>query len=164
MPLVYEELRQLAHNYIQRDSTDHRPQATTLVREAYSRMVDDKSVTWKGRAHFYGIAARLLRRILVEHGRVDHGAKRGGLAQKVAQDGARDLPGKNGPTLAAFNRALEGFGEIYPRKSQVVELKFFGALHTREISEVLEVSQETILRDWNFAKLWLYRELNGNAA
>jgi RNA polymerase sigma factor (TIGR02999 family) len=164
MPLVYEELRQLANNYMQRERTDHRPQTTRPVHEAYLRMVDDKSVTWKDRAHFYGIAARLLRRILVEHGRIHRVAKRSGLVQKVALDGARDLPGKNGPALAPFNHALESFEQIYPRKSEVVELKFFGGLNTREISEVLGISEETVLRDWNFAKLWLYRELNGNAA
>jgi RNA polymerase sigma factor (TIGR02999 family) len=164
MPLVYEELRQLAHNYIERERAGHRPQTTTPIREAYSHMVDDKSVTGQDRAHFYGIAARLLRRILVEHGPIGHAAQRGGFAQKTVPDGVRRLPGKNGPAFAAFNRALESFEEIYPRKSQVVELKFFGGLHTKEISEVLEVPKETVLRDWNFAKLWLYRELNGNGA
>jgi RNA polymerase sigma-70 factor (ECF subfamily) len=165
MPLVYEELRQLAHNYIQPVRPGRRPpQTTTPVREAYLRMVDDKSLTWKDRAHFYGIAARLLRRILVEQGRIHTVPKRSGLAQKVALNGARDLPGKNGFALAAFNQALESFEQIYPRKSEVVELKFFGGLNTREISEVLGISEETVLHDWNFAKLWLYRELNGNAA
>jgi RNA polymerase sigma factor (TIGR02999 family) len=164
MPLVYEELRQLAHNYMQQERADHRPQTTTPVREAYLRMVDDKSLTWKDRAHFYGIAARLLRRILVEQGRIQPVAKRSGLAQKVALNGARDLPGRNGFALAAFNHALESFEQIYPRKSEVVELKFFGGLNTKEISEVLGISEETVLRDWNFAKLWLYRELNGNGA
>src|SRR6266850_7948621 len=113
MPLVYEELRQLAHNYIQPERADHRPQTTTPVREAYLRMVDDKSLTWKDRAHFYGIAARLLRRILVEHGCIQPVAKRNGLSQKVALNGARDLSGKNGPALAAFNQALESFEQIY---------------------------------------------------
>jgi RNA polymerase sigma-70 factor (ECF subfamily) len=162
MPLVYEELHLLAHNYMRRERSHHRPKTTTPVREAYLRMVDGKSVTWKDRAHFYGIAARLLRRILVEDGRIHHAAKRGALAQKVAMNGARDLPGRNGTALAAFNRALESFEQIYPRKSEVVELKFFGGLNTKEISEVLEISEEAVLRDWNFAKLWLYRELNGN--
>ena len=164
MPLVYEELRQLAHTYMQGEGANHRPRRTKPVHEAYLRMVDDKSVTRKDRAHFYGIAARLLRRILVEHGYIHQAVKRGGLAQKVALNGARDLPGKNGAGLAAFNHALESFEQIYPRKSEVVELKFFGGLNTKEISEVLEISEETVLRDWNFAKLWLYRELNGNAA
>lgn len=162
MPLVYEELCQVARNYMERERANHRPQTTTPVHEAYLRMVDDKSATQKDRARFYGIAARLLRRILV--GRIQHAAKHGRFAQKVAPNGVGELPGKNAPALAAFNRALESFEEIYPRKSQVVELKFFGGLHTREISEVLEVSEETVLRDWNFAKLWLYRELDGNAA
>ena len=163
MPLVYEELRRLTPNYMEPERAGRKPQKTTPVHEAYLRMVDGKSVTWKDRAHFYGIAARLLRRILVEHGRIHH-VKRGRFAPKVALNGARDLPGKNGAGLAAFNHALESLEQIYPRKSEVVELKFFGGLNTKEISEVLEISEETVLRDWNFAKLWLYRELNGNAA
>jgi RNA polymerase sigma factor (TIGR02999 family) len=164
IPLVYEELRLLAGNYMQYQRAGRTPQKIAPIHEAYLRLVDHKSVTRQDRAHFYGVAARLLRQILVQHARSHRPAKPGGLGQKVAVNGACDLPEKNGTALAAFNRALESFEEIYPRKSQVVELRFFGGLHTREISEVLEVSEETVLRDWNFAKLWLYRELNGNAA
>jgi RNA polymerase sigma factor (TIGR02999 family) len=164
IPLVYRELRILADNYMQPERAGRTSKATNPLREAYSRMVNREGATRKGRAHFYRIAARLLRRILVEYVGTYQAAKRDRPGPKVPLNGTRDLPGKNGAPLAAFNRALEKFDEIYPRKSQVVELKFFGGLNGKEISQVLEVSEETVLRDWNFAKLWLYRELNGNAA
>lgn len=123
--------------------------------EAYLRMVNEKSMTWKDRAHFYGIAARLMRRILVDHARAHNAAKRGGHEQNFTLDEARDLPAP-GPTDLV---ALENFAKTYPRKSEVVELKFFGRLETNEIAEVLQISQKTVLRDWSFAKLWLCREL-----
>lgn len=163
IPLVYRELRLLAGNYLQPERADRTSKATPL-REAYSRMVNGEGGTCKDRAHFYRIAAGLLRRILVEYVRTHQAAKRDRRGTKVPLNGTRDLRERNGAPLAAFNQALEKFDEIYPRKSQVVELKFFGGLNAKEISEVLEVSEETVLRDWNFAKLWLYRELNGNAA
>lgn len=164
MPLVYEELRRLARNYLGRERADHTLQATALVHEAYLRLVDDNSVTWKDRAHFYGIAARLMRRILVDHARAHNAAKRGGLEQKVTLDEARDLPMKEAIELVALDGALENFARTYPRKSEVVELKFFGGLDMKEISKVLDVSEKTVLRDWNFAKLWLCRELGAHAA
>lgn len=164
MPLVYEELRRLARSYLQRERADHTLQATALVHEAYLRLIDDEAVTWKDRAHFYGIAARLMRRILVDHARAHNAAKRGGLEQKVTLDEARDLPTKEAVELVALDAALESFAQTYPRKSEVVELKFFGGLDMKEISKVLEVSEKTVLRDWNFAKLWLCRELNEHAA
>jgi RNA polymerase sigma factor (TIGR02999 family) len=164
MPLVYEELRRLARNYIARERADHTLQATALVHEAYLRMVDEKRVSWQNRAHFYGMAARLMRRILVDHARAHNAAKRGGLEQKLILDEARDLPTKNAVELVALDGALENFAHTYPRKSEVVELKFFGGLDTKEISEVLRISEKTVLRDWNFAKLWLCRELNEHAA
>lgn len=164
MPLVYEELRRLARNYLQRERADHTLQATALVHEAYLRMVDDKDVGWKDRAHFYGIAARLMRQILVDHARAHNAAKRGGLEQKLMLDEARDLPVKNGVELVALDSALENFARTYPRKSEVVELKFFGGMDVKEISEVLHVSEKTVLRDWSFAKLWLCRELSQHAA
>ena len=164
MPLVYEELRRLARNYIARERADHTLQATALVHEAYLRMVDEKRVSWQNRAHFYGIAARLMRRILVDHARAHNAAKRGGLEQKLSLDEARDLPTKNAVEIIALDGALENFARTYPRKSEVVELKFFGGLDTKEISEVLQVSEKTVLRDWSFAKLWLCRELNEHAA
>jgi RNA polymerase sigma factor (TIGR02999 family) len=159
MPLVYEELRRLAREYIRRERADHTLQATALVHEAYLRMVDEKTLTWKDRAHFYGIAARLMRRILVDHARAHNAAKRGGLEQKLALDEARDLPAPGPTDLVALDGALESLAKTYPRKSEVVELKFFGGLEANEIAEVLQVSKKTVLRDWSFAKLWLCREL-----
>jgi RNA polymerase sigma factor (TIGR02999 family) len=164
MPLVYEELRRLARNYLARERGDHTLQATALVHEAYLRLVDERQLTWKDRAHFYGIAARLMRRILVDHARAHNAAKRGGLEQKLSLDETRELAAKGEVDLVELNRALEDFARDYPRKSEVVELKFFGGLDAKEISEVLQVSQKTVLRDWNFAKLWLCRALSQNAA
>jgi len=160
MPLVYDELRRLAREYIRRERADHTLQATALVHEAYLRMVDEKNVTWKDRAHFYGIAARLMRRILVDHARAHNAAKRGGLERKFTLDEARDLPAPGPTDLVALDGALENFAKTYPRKSEVVELKFFGGLEANEIAEVLHVSEKTVLRDWSFAKLWLCRELS----
>jgi len=164
MPLVYEELRRLARNYLRRERTDHTLQATALVHEAYLRMVDDGQASWKDRAHFYGVAARVMRRILVEHARAHNAAKRGGLQQKLELDEARALPSNQPVDLIALDGALESLAHAYPRKSEVVELKFFGGLEAKEISEVLQVSEKTVLRDWNFAKLWLCRALSENAA
>jgi RNA polymerase sigma factor (TIGR02999 family) len=163
MPLVYEELRRLARNYLARERPDHTLQATALVHEAYLKLVDDDRANWQNRAHFYAIAARLMRRILVDHARAHNAAKRGGLAQKLSLDEARELPTKGAVELVELDGALESFAQTYPRKSEVVELKFFGGLGVKEISEVLHVSEKTVLRDWNFAKLWLCRELS-NAA
>ena len=163
MPLVYEELRRLARGYLARELGDHTLQATALVHEAYLRLVDETRVNWKNRAHFYGMAARLMRRILVDHARAHNAAKRGGLEQKVILDEAHELQTKCAVELVALDGALESFAQDYPRKSEVVELKFFGGLDAKEISEVLQVSEKTVLRDWNFAKLWLCRALTQNA-
>lgn len=160
MPLVYEELRRLARDYLRRERGDHTLQATALVHEAYLRLVDDKAVNWQSRAHFYGIAARLMRRILVDHARAHNAEKRGGLAPKFSLDEARALACEGTADLLAVDGALKDFAELYPRKGEVVELKFFGGLETREISELLHVSEKTVLRDWSFAKLWLCRALS----
>ena len=164
MPLVYEELRRRARDYLRRERSDHTLQPTALVHEAYLRMVDDKSVSWESRAHFYGIAARVMRRILVDHARSHNSQKRGGLAQKFSLDEARALPCESTDDILAIDGVLQNFAKTYPRKSEVVELKFFGGLETKEISEVLQISEKTVLRDWNFAKLWLCRALNEDAA
>ena len=163
MPLVYDELRQLARGYLQRERSDHTVKATALVHEAYLHMVDDSQTCWKDRAHFYGIAARVMRQILVDHARAHNAAKRGGMEQELSLDEVRDLPAGNGVDLVALDGALESFAQMYPRKSEVVELKFFGGLDTKEISEALQVPENTVLRDWNFAKLWLCRALSENA-
>jgi RNA polymerase sigma factor (TIGR02999 family) len=164
MPLVYEELRRLARRYLAYERADHTLQATALVHEAYLRLADGTRLTWKDRAHFYGIAARMMRQILVDHARVHNAAKRGGLQQKVTLEEARELPAEGEVDLVELDGALQTFAKDYPRKSEVVELKFFGGLDAKEISEVLKISEKTVLRDWNFAKLWLCRALSENGA
>ncbi len=160
MPLVYGELRRLARAYLRREREDHTLQPTALVHEAYLRLVNRSEMTWQDRAHFYGIAARLMRQILVDHARAHNAKKRGGLEQKVVLDEALDLPAKGTLDLLALDGALQSFARSYPRKSEVVELKFFGGLEAAEIAEILRVSPKTVLRDWSFAKLWLCRELD----
>jgi RNA polymerase sigma factor (TIGR02999 family) len=163
MPLVYEELRRHAADCLRRERGDHTLQATALVHEAYLRLADQTRLEWKDRAHFYAIAARVMRRILVDHARAHNAAKRGGLAQKLSLDEARQLPANTEVDLVELDDALQRFAKDYPRKSEVVELKFFGGLDAKDIAEVLQVSEKTILRDWNFAKLWLCRALSQDA-
>ena len=161
MPLVYDELRRLARDYLRRERAGHTLQPTALIHEAYLRMVDQTRVSWQNRAHFFGSAARAMRRILVDHARTQQAAKRGGGAPKVSLDEAATVAAPSGDTdLVALDGALQSLAVSYPRQSEVVELKFFGGLEAREIAEVLQVSEKTILRDWNFAKLWLQRELS----
>jgi RNA polymerase sigma-70 factor (ECF subfamily) len=159
IPLLYEKLRQLMLGYFHRERSDHILQPTPPVHEAYLRMVDEKETSWKDRAHFYGIAARVMRRILVDRARAHNGASRG----RVEEKPSLDLPTNGAVGLVALDDALKSFARIYPRKCEVVELKFFGGLDTNEISEVLQVSEETVLRDWNFSKLWLFRALSDAA-
>ncbi|MEP6957073.1 MAG: ECF-type sigma factor, partial [Chthoniobacterales bacterium] len=156
--------RRRARDYLRGERVDHTLQATALVHEAYLRLVDDTGLTWQNRAHFYAIAARLMRRILVDHARARNTNKRGGLVLKFSLEEAQALPCENSPDLLALDGVLQNFARTYPRKSEVVELKFFGGLETKEISEVLHVSEKTVLRDWSFAKLWLCRALNEEAA
>lgn len=159
MPLVYEELRWRAAEYLRHERPDHTLQATALVHEAYLKLVDQSRATWKSRAHFCTVAAGLMRRILVQHAREHNREKRGGKLEKLYLDETRELSCKRQPELVALDDALRGFAATYPREGMVVELKFFGGLEANEIAEVLDVSQKTVLRDWNFAKLWLRREL-----
>jgi RNA polymerase sigma-70 factor (ECF subfamily) len=159
MPLVYGELRRVAQNYLSRERSDHTLQATALVHETYLRLVDQTRVTWQSRAHFCGVAAKLMRRILLEHARAHMAAKRGGGLQKIYLDETRELAQEHAPDLIALDDALKNFAQVYPREGQVVELKFFGGMDTKAIAEVLKVSTKTISRDWNFAKVWLCREL-----
>ena len=161
MPLLYPELRQLVRQYIQAGPSDSRAPVIQPIHEAFSRMVNSK-VARPDRAHFYAIAARLMRRILVEEGG-SHDRNGSSVAHEATISAADDLPRESGAALAALDRALERFAQVYPRESDVVELKFFGGLKMRDISEVLNVSETTVLRDWNFARLWLYRELRENA-
>ncbi len=165
MPLVYEELRRVARAYLRRERKDHTLQATALVHEAYLRLVDDAKASWKDRAHFYGIAARLMRQILLQHARTHRAEKRGGAGQiRISLDEAPEPAADCAINLIALDEALEGLTKIYPRKSKVVELKFFGGMEAKQISEMLQVSEKTVARDWNFARLWLSRELSKDAA
>ena len=163
-PLVYEELRRRAAEYLRRERPDHTLQATGLVHEAYLKLVDQSRATWKNRAHFGSVAASVMRRILVQHARAHNAEKRGGKLEKLYLDETRELACERAPELVALDDALKTFATTYPREGNVVELKFFGGLEANEIAEVLNVSAKTVLRDWNFAKLWLCRELNEHAA
>ena len=164
MPLVYEELRQQAAAYLRHERPDHTLQATALVHEAYLKLVDQSRANWKDRAHFCSVAASLMRRILVQHAREHNRAKRGGKWEKIYLDETKELGQERPLDLVELDDALQSFTTTYPREGMVVELKFFGGLEANEIAEVLDVSAKTVLRDWNFAKLWLRRELTGTAA
>jgi RNA polymerase sigma factor (TIGR02999 family) len=164
MPLIYEELRRRAAEYLRHERPDHTLQATALVHETYLRLIDQNRVDWKTRAHFCGVAAQLMRRVLLEHARGHNAEKRGGKLEKLYLDETHELSDERAPDLIALDDALKSFTSTYPREGEVVELKFFGGLEANEIAEMLDVSQKTVLRDWNFAKLWLRRELAGDAA
>ena len=163
MPLVYEELRARAAEYLRHERPDHTLQPTALVHEAYLKLVDQDRATWKNRAHFGSVAAGLMRRILVQHARTHNAEKRGGKLEKLYLDETRELACELPPEIVALDEALQSFTNTYPREGNVVELKFFGGLEANEIAEVLNVSTKTVLRDWKFAKLWLRRELTANA-
>jgi RNA polymerase sigma factor (TIGR02999 family) len=157
-PLVYNELRRLARRYMGNERVGHTLQATALVNEAYMRLVDINKVQWQNRAHFFAMSARLMRRILVDFARSKHYQKRGAGAQKVSLDeGLLVLdPGRD---LVALDDALQALANVDVRKSQVVEMRFFGGLSVEETAEALKVSPETVMRDWKLAKAWLLREL-----
>ena len=159
MPLVYQELRRLAQHYLRGERPDHTLQATALVHEAYLRLIDQNRVSWQNRAHFCAVAAQLMRRVLLQHARAHQAAKRGGGMQKLYLDETRELVQSRAPDLIALDDALQNLARIHPREGQVVELKFFGGMEVNEIAEVLNVSSKTVLRDWQFAKLWLCRAL-----
>ncbi len=159
MPLVYEELRQLARQYLQRERPDHTLQATGLVHEAYLHLVDQKTTTWQNRAHFFGVAAQVMRRILVDHARSHRAEKRGGNWDKLAFDEALAPSAERSIDLVALDDALKDLLALDPRQSQIVELRFFGGLTNEEIGEVLNVSPRTVKREWRMAKAWLRREV-----
>ena len=159
VPLLHDELRRLARRYMSREKPDHTLQATALVNEAYLRLIDVKNVRWQNRAHFLAMAARIMRRILVDFARAQKNAKRGGGVPPVSLDDALVVSGEPAQNLTALDEALRALEVIHPRKCQVVELRFFGGLSLEETAEVLRVSRDTVKRDWRFAKLWLLREL-----
>jgi RNA polymerase sigma factor (TIGR02999 family) len=160
LPLIYGELRRLAAGYLRRERVGHTLQPTALVHEAYLRLVDQTQVRWQNRAHFLGVAAQMMRRILVDHARAHEAGKRGGEFQKLSLDENIDASGEGRDlNLVALDDALERLAELDPQKSKIVELRFFGGLSVEETAEVLGVSAPTVKRQWRMAKAWLYGQL-----
>jgi RNA polymerase sigma-70 factor, ECF subfamily len=158
--IVHEELRRLAHHYMQRERPAHTLQTTALVNEAYIRLVDYKRMQWQDRAHFFAVAAQVMRRILVDHAR-SHNIKRGAGVPHVGLDDVAVMSGDRTGDLVALDDAMNALARLDPRKVQIIEMRFFGGLSVEETAEVLKVSPATVRRDWSIAKFWLYRELGG---
>jgi len=158
-PLVYDELHRLAHKYIRRERPGHTLQTTALVNEAYVRLVDQNSVDWQNRAHFFGVAAQVMRHILVDYARQQTAVKRGGGVERFNLDEGLIVSKESAAELVALDEALKALSNLYPRRSKVVELRYFGGLNNKEASEILNVSETTIERDWRFARAWLFREM-----
>jgi RNA polymerase sigma factor (TIGR02999 family) len=159
MPLVYDELRHLARDYLRRERAGHTLQPTGLVHEAYLRLVDQTSATWQNRAHFFSVAARVMRRVLVDYAREHRAQKRGGHLEKVEFDEALAPSIDKSLDLVALDEALQELTALDPRQSQIVELRFFGGMTVEEIAELLDVSPRTVKREWRLAKAWLRREV-----
>jgi RNA polymerase sigma-70 factor, ECF subfamily len=159
-PLVYEELQRLAHHFMEGQRRDHTLQTTALVNEAYLRLADQTNPRWQNRAHFFAVAARAMRQILVDYARSDRAQKRGGGALKVDLDEAAIVSPEQSKEIVDLHEALERLVTLDSRKGQVVELKYFGGLNYDEIADVLKISRVTVRREWEFAKVWLYTELH----
>ena len=158
-PLVYGELKRMARRYLRKENPGHTLQTTALVNEAYLRLVDQKRVQWQNRTQFYGIAARMMRRILVDHARSHARLRRGGQALKISLDDIATLADERAAELIALDEALDELAKLDERRCQVVEMRFFGALSNSEIATVLKIAPNTVMRDWNMARAWLYREI-----
>jgi len=163
IPLVHEELRRLARRHMAHERVGHTLQATALVNEAFVRLIDVRQVKWQDRAHFFAMSSRLMRRILVDFARSKGYQKRGGGAQKVSFDEALFVAREPGQDLVALDDALTALAAFDGRKAQVVEMRFFGGLSVEETAEALNVSVDTVMRDWKLAKAWLLRELKQSA-
>jgi RNA polymerase sigma factor (TIGR02999 family) len=163
MPLVYSELRQVAGRYMRRERSGHTLQCTALVNEAYLRLIDQHSVQWKNRAHFFGVAAEMIRRILADYARSQHAQKRGADAPKISLDEAFGVGQERDLDLVALDEALDRLKKIDERQCRVVELRFFAGLSVEETAEVMEISPASVKREWVTAKAWLFRELSGKA-
>ena len=163
IPLVYEELRRVARYYLKQEKPSHTLSSTALVHEAYLRLVNQKEVTWQNRAHFFGVAAQMMRRILVDHARRRSYAKRGGGAMTLALEEAVATPQRREIDVVALDDALDSLAKLDDRQSRMVELRFFGGLSIEETSEVLGVSVPTVKREWASARAWLYREISGGS-
>jgi RNA polymerase sigma-70 factor, ECF subfamily len=159
VPLIYNELRAIARNYMRRERPDHTLQATVLVHEAFLQLVGDSKIEWQNRAHFFALASRVMRRILVDHARAAHAQKRPGARQKVELESALAFVEAQSADLLALDEALKRLAGWDPRQSRIVEMRFFAGLSFDEIAEVLGISDRTAKRDWMMARTWLYREL-----
>ena len=164
IPAVYQELRRMADHYLRGEDSGHSLQPTALVHEAYLRLIDQTKVEWQNRAHFFGVAAQMMRRILIDHAKAKHRVKRGGTAVKVMLDENANFTHERASELLALDDALQRLARMDERKSRIVELRYFGGLTVEETAQVLGISDKTVMRDWNLAKAWLYRELTNNAA
>lgn len=163
MPLVERELHRMASHYMRQEGPGHMLQTTALVNEAYLRLIDQRNVRWQNRAHFFGIAAQIMRRILLNYARDQHRAKRGGKAVHVSLSEVAIMSAGKSSELIALDEALHRLAAIDERKSRVVELRYFGGLGVEETAEVLKISAITVIRDWNMAKAWLAREIRYGA-
>jgi RNA polymerase sigma factor (TIGR02999 family) len=164
IPLVEGELRRLARSYMRRERSDHTLQTTALINEAYMRLVKQRKVQWQNRAHFFAIAAQLMRRVLIDHAKGHRRAKRGGGAIRVSLDDVAAPFTDRSEELLALDAALNKLSAIDARKGQVVEMRYFGGLTFEEAAEVLEVSPNTVMRDWRMARAWLEREISGGGS
>jgi RNA polymerase sigma-70 factor, ECF subfamily len=162
MALVYEELHRLAHQYMKRERPGHTLQTSALVNEAFVKLVDQRNVHWQNRAHFFGIAAQLMRRILVDHARSRQAAKRGGSSRPLSLDNDSIMSNERSTEVIALDEALSALAKLDERKSRIVELRFFGGLSIDETAEVISASPGTVMRDWTLAKAWLRREITGD--
>jgi RNA polymerase sigma-70 factor, ECF subfamily len=162
MPFVYDELRRLARSFLSRERAAHTLQPTALVHEAYLRLVEQTRVNWQNRAHFYGVAASMMRRVLIDHARAHATEKRGGSAIRLSIEDVQIPLEQRAAGLLALDEALGRLAQLDERKCKVVEMRFFAGLSDEEIAEVLGVTSRTVLRDWKTARLWLYRELSEN--
>jgi RNA polymerase sigma factor (TIGR02999 family) len=164
IPVVYQELRRMAGNYLRQENPGHTLQPTALVHEAWLRLIDQARVNWRNRAQFFGVAAQMMRRILVDHAKAKHREKRGGEAVKLSLDEAINLSQERAADLLALDDALYELTRVDKRKGRVVELRYFGGFSVEETAQILGVSPETVMRDWKMAKAWLYQQIRREAA
>ncbi len=160
-PLVYDEIRRIAHRFMQRERDGHTLQTTALVNEAYLRLLGQQQVDWNSRAHFFGVTAQVMRHVLVDHARRRHYLKRGGDAERVPLEDVRLMTNERAGELIALDEALDQLAKLDPRKARVIELRYFGGLSLEETATILEVSVMTVRRDWRAAKAWLYDAVRG---
>ncbi len=161
IPVVYAELKKIARRYMGKERLDHTLQTSALINEAYLRLVDQQSIQWQDRNHFFAVAARIMRHILIDHARSYRYAKRGGGAEKVPLEEAANLSIQRADELLALEEVLNDLSAVDPRKSQIIELRFFGGLTVQETADVLNLSPVTVMREWRAAKAWLHQGLTG---